>query len=61
MRLLKRSIKNLTKAYYSIRAKKISNLINQVESNNYLQYRLSGCIITKENNCIILKLAKKFA
>ncbi len=55
MRVLKKSITDFTKAYYSPRSKKIFNLIEQIEAKRNAKLTLGGCIILREKNQIILK------
>ena len=54
MRVFKKAIKELTKAYYSIRSKKIFNLIDKIKAKKNAKLTLGGCIISREKNCIIL-------
>ena len=54
MRVFKKAIKDLTKAYYSIRSKKIFNLIDKIKAKKNAKLTLGGCIISREKNCIIL-------
>ena len=59
IKLLSKSFKELTKTYYSIRSKKIINLINQLETKADLKLTLAGCLVIKEKNHIIIKKHKK--
>ena len=59
MKVLSESIKKFTKSYYSIRSRKIMNLIEQLEIENNTQLTLAGCFIIKEKNRIIIKKQKK--
>tara|TARA_B100001250_G_scaffold191988_1_gene165027 strand:- start:642 stop:1664 length:1023 start_codon:yes stop_codon:yes gene_type:complete len=59
MRVLQKSIKDLTNAYYSPRSKKIFNLINQIKEKKNAKLTLGGCIILREKNHIILKKERK--
>ena len=54
MRVFKKAIKDFTKAYYSIRSKKIFNLIDKIKAKKNAKLTLGGCIISREKNCIIL-------
>jgi len=55
MRVFKKAIKDLTKAYYSTRSKKIFNLIDKIKVKKNAKLTLGGCIIYREKNHIILK------
>ena len=55
MRVFKKAIKDLTKAYYSTRSKKIFNLIDKIKVKKNAKLTLGGCIISREKNHIILK------
>ena len=55
MRVLGESIKKFTKSYYTIRSKKIVNLIEHLEKDSSIQLTVAGCIIFKEKNRIIIK------
>ena len=54
MRVIKKSLKELTKSYYLQRAKKINYLIAQILTKERLNYNLAGCLIMVEKNNIIL-------
>ena len=56
MRVLTQSIKVLKKSYYSVRSKKIVNLVEQLETKTYMKLTLAGCSIFKEKNQIIIKI-----
>ena len=55
MRVFKKAIKDLTKAYYVARSKKIFNLIDQIKAKKNAKLTLGGCIISREKNHINLK------
>jgi len=55
MRVFKKAIKDFTKSYYSIRSKKIFNLIDKIKVKKNAKLTLGGCIISREKNRIILK------
>ena len=55
MRVFKKAIKDFTKAYYSIRSKKIFNLIDKIKAKKNAKLTLGGCIVSREKNCITLK------
>ena len=55
MRVFKKAIKDLTKAYYVARSKKIFNLIDQIKVKKNAKLTLGGCIISREKNHINLK------
>ena len=59
MRVFKKSIKDFTNAYYSLRTKKIFNLIKQIEEQNRVKRTLGGCVILREKNHIILEKENK--
>ncbi len=55
MRVFKKAIKDISKAYYETRSKKIFNLIDQIKAKKNAKLTLGGCIISREKNHIILK------
>ena len=55
MKILLRSFKDFNGSYYSLRSKKILNLIDKIDADNNLKYTLSGCVIFRDNRHIILK------
>ncbi len=60
LKILQKSIKDLTKKYYFPRTKKIVNLINNIKLKKKMKSTLGGCIITKEkNNIMLIKEPKK--
>jgi len=59
MRVFKKAIKDFTKAYYSIRSKKIFNLIDKIKVRKNAKLTLGGCIVSREKNCITLKKEMK--
>ena len=59
MKVLNKSIKEFTNSYYAPRSKKIINLIEHFAINKEAKLTLSGCIILKEKNHIIIKKEKK--
>ena len=56
MRVFKKAIKDLTKAYYAARSKKIFNLIDQIKAKKNAKLTLGGCIISRKKNHINLGL-----
>ena len=54
MKVLEKSIKDLTNSYYSPRSKKILNLIVLIKKKKKLKSTLGGCLILTEKNQIIL-------
>ena len=56
-RIMKRSIQDFTNSYYSTRSKKILNLMQQIENNKKVKHFLSGCVIFREKNHLIIKKA----
>ena len=59
MRVLSKSLKEVTQSYYSIRSKKVINLVEQIEKTSNIKYNLAGCFILSEKNHIIIKKQKK--
>ena len=60
MRILMKSIVDLSNSYYSPRSKKIFNLINSLKGKNRGQkFTLNGCLIFKDKNNIILDKENK--
>ena len=59
MRVFKKSIQDFTNSYYATRAKKIFQLIHQIESTKKATFTLGGCLILREKNLIILKKENK--
>ncbi len=59
MEVFKKSIKDIAGAYYPPRSKKISHLIEKIQSSKRAKLTLGGCIIFRENNHIILVKEKK--
>ena len=59
MRVLSRSIKEISKSYYLVRSKKIINLDTKLKIKNNFKLSLSGCLIFKDKKQIIIKKAEK--
>ena len=59
MKLINESIKKLKKNYYDARSKKVFNLLQNIESDNFKKATLSGCIFFIKNDNLCLKLEKK--
>ena len=55
MRTLRQSIKDLTKAYYFPRSKKIINLVSRIKLDRGDKLHLSGCLIFKDKNNLVIK------
>jgi len=55
MRVFKKAIRDISKAYYEARSKKIFNLIDQIKAKKNAKLTLGGCIISREKNHINLK------
>ena len=55
MRVVKKTIKDTTHAYYTPRSKKIFNLIKQIDSKKNTNFTLGGCLIYRDKNLIILE------
>ena len=53
-RSLSESIKLVGKKYYSVRGKKLSKIINNIENNRLNKVTLGGCIIEKVNQTVII-------
>ena len=55
--LINESIKRLRKNYYSLRSKKVENLIINLEKRNFKKSTLGGCIfiIKKDNLCLMIE------
>ncbi len=48
------SIKIIGKRYYSVRGKKLDNVINQIKDDTFFKGTLGGCIIEKVNQTVII-------
>ena len=59
MRILKKSIKDFTKSYYSPRSEKIFNIITQFNLGKKTKLTLGGCLIFQDKNHVILKKENK--
>jgi len=53
-RALSEAIKLIGGKYYSVRGKKIDNIINSIENNDSLKATLGGCIVEKVNQTVII-------
>ena len=53
-RALSEAIRLIGKKYYSVRGKKIDNIINSIENNDSVKATLGGCIIEKVNQTVII-------
>jgi len=53
-RALSEAIKLIGRKYYSVRGKKIDNIIDSIENNDSLKATLGGCIIEKVNQTVII-------
>ena len=58
IRVINESIKKLKKNYYNPRSRKVLNLIKKIKSNKFKSSTLGGCIFTKKNQYLSLKLEK---
>ena len=47
-------LKNLSNKYYAPRGKKLVKLLNQINKKNYFKSTLSGCIIEKFTNYVLI-------
>ncbi len=59
MRVIKKSITEISKSYYSPRSQKIINLIKRLEMPSKTKSTLGGCLIIKHQNHIILEKENK--
>ena len=53
-RSLSEAIRLISKKYYSVRGKKLENIIEKIENNNRFKQTLSGCIIEKVEQTVII-------
>jgi len=53
-RALSEAIKLIGGKYYSVRGKKIDNIINSIENNDSFKATLGGCIVEKVNQTVII-------
>jgi tRNA(Ile)-lysidine synthase len=53
-RALSEAIRLIGKKYYSVRGKKIDNIISSIENNDSFKATLGGCIIEKVNQTVII-------
>ena len=58
MRLINESIKSLKQNYYSLRSKKINNLIQNLNKKDFKKSTLGGCIFILKKGNICLKNEK---
>ena len=56
--VINESIKKLKKNYYNPRAKKVDNLINNLEKRNFIKTTLGGCIFNVKKDNLCLKIEK---
>ena len=54
-RSLSDSLQLIGKSHYSVRGKKLENIISKIKKNNISKVTLGGCIIEKVNETIIIK------
>ena len=47
-------IRIIGKKYYSVRGKKLDNIIENIKNNSQLRVTLGGCIIEKVNQTVII-------
>tara|TARA_B100001248_G_scaffold173062_1_gene131182 strand:+ start:1480 stop:2499 length:1020 start_codon:yes stop_codon:yes gene_type:complete len=59
MRVIQDSIKIINQNYYSVRSKKVLNLINSIEAKNFKKATLGGCLFFKKKDhlCLIAEKA----
>ena len=57
--VLKKTIRDFNKSYYSARTKKVINLINRIEESGNTKLTLGGCVILREKKHIILRKENK--
>ena len=48
------SLKIVGKRYYSVRGKKLDQIINQIEKNHLNKATLGGCVVEKVNQSVII-------
>ena len=58
MRIFQKAVKEITKSYYSVRSKKIENLIHLLKEEKNKKILIKGCAILREKNQIIIKKEK---
>ena len=56
--MINESIKKLKKNYYNLRAKKVDNLINNLEKRNFKKTTLGGCVFNVKKDNLCLKIEK---
>ena len=56
--LINESIKKLKRNYYDLRSRKVSNLINNLNKENFKKYTLGGCLFFKKGDNLCLKIEK---
>jgi tRNA(Ile)-lysidine synthase len=56
--LINESIKRIKKNYYSIRSKKVNNLIKNIEKINFKKSTLGGCVFVIKKDYLSLKIEK---
>ena len=59
MRVLSRSIKEISKSYYPLRSKKIINLDSKLKTKKNFKLSLAGCLIFKDKKRIMIKKTEK--
>ena len=56
--LINESIKKLKRNYYDLRSRKVSNLINNLNKENFKKHTLGGCLFFKKGDNLCLKIEK---
>ena len=56
--LINESIKRLKKNYYNPRSKKVINLIQNIEKQNFKKFSLAGCVFDLKRDNLCLKIEK---
>ena len=56
--VINESIKKLKRNYYDLRSKKVGNLINNLNKENFKKYTLGGCLFFKKGDNLCLKIEK---
>ena len=59
MRVFKKAIKDFSNSYYSVRAKKIFNLIEHLKRKKTMKLTLGGCLVLGDKKHIIIKKENK--
>ena len=58
IKIINRSIKKIKKNYYHQRAKKVVNLIKNIDKKNFQKASLGGCLFFKKKDLLCIKSDK---